>query len=247
MPGPLTNCRVVLVRPQVAGNIGATARAMRNFGLRDLVLVGPAADPLDRESRQRSTQGESILHAARVFAELGDAVADCKLVVGTSARIGGLYRDQTVGFPHNVMARVLTALGQGPAALLFGPEPTGLTNEEVSRCHFLINIPADPDYPALNLSHAVAVCLYELRRQWLMATELGLITPPASFADQERMYEHLRHGLEAIHFLYGDKADPLMHAVRHLIGRAGPTPMEVKVLHGLARQLDWIAERAGEL
>jgi tRNA/rRNA methyltransferase len=142
------------------------------------------------------------------------------------------------------MPRVIAALGQGTTALVFGPETNGLTNDEVSRCHHLINIPTDPDYPALNLSHAVAICLSELWRQWLTAGRPTEVQPPAAFADQERMYEHLRHGLEAVHFLFGEKADTLMHAVRHLIGRAGPTAMEVRVLHGLARQLEWIAERA---
>ncbi|HEY1375363.1 MAG TPA: hypothetical protein VGF55_01135, partial [Gemmataceae bacterium] len=85
------------------------------------------------------------------------------------------------------------------------------------------------------------VCLYELRRQWLRAAAPPLAEPPAPFAEQERAFEHLHRGLEAVHFLYGDKADALMHAVRHLLGRAGPTAMEVGLLHGLARQLEWVA------
>jgi tRNA/rRNA methyltransferase len=241
MTVPLTNCRVVLVRPEIAANVGAAARAMRNFGLRDLVLVAPKADPADREARRLSTHGEAILDAARIVAEFGDAVADCGLVVGTSARIGGLYRDQSVGQPDEVMPRVVAALAHGTAAVVFGPEPSGLTNEEVSRCHFLVHIPADPDYPALNLAQSVVVCLYELRRQWLRAAAPPLAEPPAPFAEQERAFEHLHRGLEAVHFLYGDKADALMHAVRHLLGRAGPTAMEVGLLHGLARQLEWVA------
>jgi tRNA/rRNA methyltransferase len=240
MDAPLSNCRVVLVRPEVAANIGAAARAMRNFGLRDLALVDPKADPADREARRLSTHGEAILAAARVAPELGDAVADCVLVAGTSARVGGLFREQSVGWPDVILPRLVAALGQGPAALVFGPEPSGLTNDEVARCHFLIHIPADPEYPALNLAQSVVVCLYELRRQWLIATAPAQAEPAAPFAEQERMYAHLRDGLEAIHFLYGEKADALMHAVRHLIGRAGPTAMEVKLLHGLARQMEWV-------
>jgi tRNA/rRNA methyltransferase len=238
-----SNCRVVLVRTEIAGNIGATARAMRNFGLRQLVLVSPKADAADREARRMSTHGESILDAAQVAPSLAEAVAECGLVVGTSARTGGLYREQSVGPPDEVMPRVVAALRHGPAALVFGPEPSGLTNEEVSRCHFLVHIPSDPEYPALNLAQAVTVCLYELRRQWLTAVSPQTPGAPASFAEQERMFDHLRRGLEAVHFLYGEKADALMHAVRHLIGRAGPTPMEVGVLHGLARQLEWVAEQ----
>jgi tRNA/rRNA methyltransferase len=245
MAAALTNCRVVLVRPEIAGNVGATARAMRNFGLTDLVLVAPKADPADREARRLSTHGEAILNGARVVPDFAAAVTDCGLVVGTSARTGGLYRDQSVGPPDEILPRVVAALEHGPAALVFGPEPSGLTNEEVSRCHFLVHIPADPAYPALNLAQSVVVCLYELRRQWLRFRFAETSPPPAPVAEQERAFDHLRRGLEAIHFLYGDKADVLMHAVRHLIGRAGPSAMELGVLHGLARQLEWIAERAG--
>src|SRR5205085_915647 len=120
---PLTNCRVVLVRPEVAGNIGATARAMKNFGLRQLVLVSPKADPAGRDARRMSTHGEEILEAARVVPEFADAVGDCMFVAGTSARMGGLYREQSVGPPDGVLPRVIAALRHGPAALIFGPEP----------------------------------------------------------------------------------------------------------------------------
>jgi tRNA/rRNA methyltransferase len=191
-----------------------------------------------------ATHGEAILDRARIVPELGEAVADCVVVAATSARVGGLFRDQTVGWPEQVMPRLVEAAGQGPVALMFGPEPSGLTNEEVSRCHHLIHIPADPDYAALNLAQAVVVCLYELRRCWLRAAEdVPVNEPAAAFAEQERMFEHLRRGLEAVHFLYGEKADALMHAVRHLIGRARPTAQEVKILHGLARQLEWIRDQ----
>jgi tRNA/rRNA methyltransferase len=238
----LQHCRVVLVRPQVAGNLGATARVMRNMGLAELVLVAPAADPADREARRRSTHGEAILERARVVANLGEAVADCVLVAGTSARTGGPFRRQSVAAPEAVMPRVVAALAAGPAALVFGPEPSGLTNAEVTRCHALIHIPTDPAYPALNLAHAVAIGLYELRCAWLrQAGPPVRAEPPADFAHQERMFASLRQALEAVHFLYGANADALMHALRHLIGRAGPTAMEADVLLGLARQLRWFA------
>jgi tRNA/rRNA methyltransferase len=233
----------VLVRPQVAGNLGATARVMRNMGLTDLVLVAPAADPTDARARRRSTHGESVLRNCRRVADLGEALADCVLAVGTSARVGGLVRRQSVGTPEEILPLAAELLAAGPVALVFGPEPTGLTNEEVARCHYLVTIPTDPAYSSLNLAQAVAICLYELRKAWLERTgpernpEL-----PAPFADQERMFDHLRRALEEIHFLYGPKADSLMHALRHLVGRAGPTRMEVAVLFGLARQIRWFAE-----
>jgi tRNA/rRNA methyltransferase len=241
----LHNCRVVLVRPEVAGNLGATARVMRNMGLAQLVLVAPKADPADREARRLSTHGEVILERARVVADLGEAVADCVLVAGTSARIGGLYRKQSLGTPEEVLPRLAAACVAAPVALVFGPEPTGLSNAEVTRCHYVVHIPADPDYPALNLAQAVAVCLYELRRAWLRrADPPGSPEPPAPFDVQERMFAQLRSALEEVHFLYGDNADTLMHALRHLIGRAQPTAMEVDVLFGLARQLRWHARKS---
>jgi tRNA/rRNA methyltransferase len=239
------DCRVVLLRPQVAGNLGATARVMRNMGLSDLVLVAPEADPRDPNARQLSTHGEDILNRCRIVADLSDAVADCVMVAATSARLGGLFRRQTLGMPEEILPRLLVAISRGPVALVFGPEPSGLSNAEISRCHYLIHIPTDPAYPALNLAQAVAICLYELRRLWLHATPpIQSPEPIAPFVEQERMFEKLQEGLEQIHFLYGDKADSLMHALRHLIARAGPTAMEVDVLFGLARQLRWIAAQS---
>ena len=239
----LADTRVVLVRPHIAANIGATARIMRNFGLHQLILVAPVADPLDVEARKLSTHGEALLHQARIVPDLGEALADCVLVAATSARLGGLFRKQALGPPDEILPLLATPQ---PAALVFGPEPTGLTNDEVTRCHYLIHIPAEADYPALNLAQAVAVCLYELRKAWLKQTAPSEPREPAApFADQERMFAHLRQGLEDVHFLYGAKADSLMHAVRHLIARAGPTAAEVDLLFGLARQLRWAARQAG--
>jgi tRNA/rRNA methyltransferase len=239
------NCRVVLVRPEVAANIGATARVMRNLGLTDLVLVAPVADPGERQARRLSTHGEEVLDRCRTVPDLDAAVADCVLVAGTSARTGGLLRRQSVGPPEEVMPHLVEALAGGPVALVFGPEPHGLSNVEVVRCPFLIHIPTDPTYPALNLAQAVAICLYELRRAWLRTKGAPPAQERATVAEQERMFAQLRSALEQIHFLYDARADGLMQAVRHLIARAGPTPMEVRLLQGLARQVRWFAEHGG--
>jgi tRNA/rRNA methyltransferase len=251
----LDACRVVLVRPRIAANIGATARAMRNFGLSRLVLVGPEADVADPRGRLLAAHAEDILDQARIVPEFGAAVADCTLVVGTSARSGGLLRRQSVGPPETILPRLLEALRAGSTALVFGPEPSGLTDDEVTRCHYLIHLATNPTHPALNLAQAVAICLYELRRLWLGEPgddAPGSPTPgadapgsPAPFAMQEHMFSRLREALESIHLLYGPKADALMHGLRHLLGRAQPTEMEVKLLLGLARQLRWIAAAAG--
>jgi tRNA/rRNA methyltransferase len=213
---------------------------MRNFGLNDLVLVAPEAQVDDPRGHLLATHAADILERARTVPDLDAAVGDCLLVVGTSARVGGLFRRQSVGPPEEIVPRLLPMLAAGPAALVFGPESCGLSNEEVARCHYLVHIPTDEAHPALNLAQAVAICLYELRRAWLALTHPPPPPErPADFAAQEQLFARLRTALEEIHFLYGPKADALMHALRHLLGRAQPTEMEVKLLLGLSRQIRW--------
>jgi tRNA/rRNA methyltransferase len=237
----LHRCRIVLVRSKFAANIGAVARVMRNMGLSDLVLVAPQADLADRNARQLSTHGESILDRARVVSELSDALADCIMVAATSARVGKLIRGRFRS-PEEIVPRLVASAAQGPVALVFGPETSGLTDEEVARLHHLIHVPAEPAYPALNLAQAAAICIYELRKAWL--SQDGQPTdapPPASFGEQERLFGELRQALEDIHFVYGPKGDVLMHGLRQLISRAQPTAMEIGLLFGLARQIRWYA------
>jgi tRNA/rRNA methyltransferase len=236
----LERARVVLIETHYPGNLGAAARVMCNMGLRDLVLVAPGADRGDQAAKQMSTHGESILTNARIVTDIGEAIGDCVLVVGTSAKSGGLFRRQTVGTPEEIMPHVARALRQDrPAALVFGPEPTGLTNEVVARCQYLIQIPTAAEYSSLNLAQAVAICLYELRKAWLAPSPTPVLENVATVAAQEHMFQQLQTAFEEIHFLYGDKADALMHAVRHLLGKARLTDMETKVLLGLARQIRW--------
>jgi tRNA/rRNA methyltransferase len=222
---------------------------MRNFGLTDLVLVDPVTSVNELEARRMATHGLPVLDAARVVPDLGDAVADCVFTLATSGLANGVVRQTFVGTPAEKFPPLLEAMAAGPVALVFGPEPHGLSNVEITRCHGLVHIPVDPAAPALNLAQAVAICCYELHTQYhRVAVTRGGARPPeaAPFADQERMFGHLREALEAVGYLYGTKADPLMHAVRHLVGRAVPTPQEVKLLHGLARQLLWAAGQAKE-
>ena len=245
----LTNCRVVLVRPHFAGNLGSVARAMRNFGLTDLVLVAPYTFPTNPDARRLATHGLDVLDAARIVPELGDALSDCVFTLATSALTAGVVRRGMIGTPAEMMPPLLAAAEAGPVAIVFGPEPHGLTNEEIGRCHGMVHIPVDPDYASLNLAQAVTVCCYELRKAWSarVTEERGAPAAPliAPHADLERAFGHLREALEAVGFLFGGRQDTLMHAFRQLISRAQPTPGEVRLLHGLARQLLWIASQAG--
>ena len=160
--------RVVLVRTEIAGNIGSVARVMGNMGTADLVLVAPVADHRSEQAETMATHhARDLLRGARVVPDLDTALADCVLTVATSAITGGQFRRQNVGAPEQIAPAIVAAMAAGVAALVFGPEPTGLDNAEVSRCHYQIHIPTDPRHAALNLAQAVAVCLYEVRRAWL--------------------------------------------------------------------------------
>jgi TrmH family RNA methyltransferase len=232
-----SHIRVVLVRTEVAGNIGSTARVMANFGFGELVLVNPVADPLSEEAVRRATHGEAVLRAARRVASMDDALTGCLASAAATARRDGLAREGRVGLPAEVLPSIARWADDGPVALVFGPEPSGLTNAEIARCDQLLSIPTEPACPALNLSHAVAVCLYELIR---CGPSVGRREPPAPDEEREAMFQHLRSSLEAVHFLWNEKAEMLFNGLRQVIARAEPTHKEVMVLHGVAAQLEWV-------
>jgi tRNA/rRNA methyltransferase len=239
-------CRIVLVGTQIAANLGSVARAMRNFGASDLVLVSPVADRLDQNARQTATRhADDLLEKCRVVGRLEEALAGCVLAAATSARTGGLFRRQTIGPPDEIAARLIASAPKGPVALVFGPEASGLSNDDVQLCPYLIHIPTEPESGALNLAQAAAICLYEIRRAWLgrdsAESDDNEVVP---WERQAHLFAQLQSGLERIGYLRGIRGDALMHALRHLVGRARPTPMEARLLYGLARQLHWIAGQA---
>jgi tRNA/rRNA methyltransferase len=214
---------------------------MANFGLTDLVLVDPVANPAAHQARLMATNGIPILDAARVVPDFDAAVADCGTVLGTSAKTVGPFRETSCGTPDELFPDFVTSLQEGPAAIVFGPEPHGLTTAELGRCHALLNLPTHPTYPALNLGLCVGISLYELRRHVESGQVSALKRTAAPYADFDRSLEHLREAFAAVGFLHGQKADSLMMAFRHLLSKAAPSPQEVKMIHGLARQLLYLA------
>lgn len=237
----IANCRVVLVRPHYAGNIGSAARAMKNFGLADLVLVDPVADPLAHQARMLAAGASDILDAARTVPDLPTAVGDCAMVLGSSGEIAGTLRTTLAGTPRELLPRFAEVLAMARGAIVFGPEPHGLANEELAICHGLLVLPTAPDYTSLNLALAVGIALYELQN--ILATPPAIVREPAHYAAFDRAMAHLHAALTDVRFLFGQNADALMHAFRHLVGRALPTDQEVKMLHGLARQLEYAADQ----
>jgi tRNA (cytidine32/uridine32-2'-O)-methyltransferase len=225
--------RIVLVETSHPGNIGATARAMKTMGFKRLVLVKPRRFP-DPEAEWMAASAGDVLTQARVVDSLDEAIADCHMVIGTSARS---RRIPWPCEPPRVCAeRAAAASVQGEVALVFGREDSGLSNDELQRCNLHLHIPSHPDYTSLNLAMAVQLVAYELRLQALAIDSPEpphWDAPPATQADLERLYEHLEETLIAIGFL--DPAAPrhLMARLRRLYNRVGLDAMELNILRGI--------------
>lgn len=230
------NIRVVLVDTSHPGNIGAAARAMKTMCLDQLYLVNPQHYPC-AEATARASSANDLLDRARVCANLDVALADCGLVIGASARMRTLAWPQLD--PRQAAEQVIAASRQGPVAVLFGREKSGLTNEELERCHYLMHIPGNPDYNSLNVAAAVQVVAYEI----MMAVLARDATDPkfaveeqrdfASAGETEAFYAHLEQVLVEVGFL--DPAQPrfLMRRLRRLFVRARLDKNEVNILRGI--------------
>ncbi|MEX0975734.1 MAG: RNA methyltransferase [Woeseia sp.] len=235
--------RIVLVGTTHPGNIGASARAMKNMGLNELVLVNPRAFP-HADATARASGAEDILQATRVMNSLGEALADCCFVAGASAR------SRTIGWPTSMprecAARLTAESELGVAAVVFGPEKSGLTNEDLDRCHALLTIPTIPGFSSLNLAMAVQIICYELRMLNLQVGDavVNRDTPLATGQDLERFYVHLQQVLTDSGFLDPDNPRQLMRRLRRLFVRAEPDCNEINILRGILVALDPAARRA---
>jgi TrmH family RNA methyltransferase len=236
--------RIVLVEPSHPGNIGAAARAMKNMGLERLVLVSPRQFP-HAEALARASGADDVLANARVVATVGEAVAGCGLIAATTSRT----RDQyfRVADVRDAAERVLRESRRSPAAVLFGSERAGLTNEQLEAAHLLIRIPASEAYPSLNLAMAVQIVSYELfrARGVLIETAPGA-GPLADPVEMERLYGHLAQVLEEIDFRDRTQGGThLMARLRRLFQRAALDRNEVNILRGILTAVQSRRRRAG--
>jgi TrmH family RNA methyltransferase len=228
--------RIVLVSPRNPLNIGAAARAMSNFGFSDLRLVNPY-DPAFKEARS-AIRSRHILEQAQVFDSLAAATSDCKLVVGTTA-VGNrdlhvpLYRLETAG------ALIRRELDSSPAALLFGSEKFGLSNEDMSYCHWLLRIPAREEHGSMNLGQAVAVCLYELRRDQAAVGNTFEAPQPVTAEDLERMTGLLLELLDRSGYVNERTSKSTELKVRRLVRRLGIPRADAERWLGMLRQILW--------
>lgn len=236
--------RIVLVEPSHPGNIGAVARAMKNMGLERLVLVSPRQFP-HAEATARASGADDVLANARVVASVTEALAGCGLVVATTSRT----RDQyfRVADVREAAERILRESQRGPAAVLFGSERAGLTNEQLEAAHLLIRIPASAAYPSLNLAMAVQIVAYELFRARGVQIETAPAAGPlADPLEMERLYEHLAQVLEEIDFRDRTQGGThLMARLRRLFQRAALDRNEVNILRGILTAVQSRRRRAG--
>ena len=228
----LDNVCIILVNPTHPGNIGATARAMKNMGLRHLALVGPRDYP-SAEATARASGADDILAAAAVHGTVDEALGDCRLVIGTSARLRSIDWPQLD--PRRCAEMIAARRGGGRGAILFGREHSGLTNEEIDRCHYLLHIPSNAEYSSLNLAAAVQIVAYELRMASMAVTAAGEAgaTETASAAEREAFYAHLEQTLLELEFLNPDNPKKLMRRLRRLFNRALPDQQEINMLRGI--------------
>jgi len=228
--------RFVLVQTSHPGNIGSCARAMKTMGYDELVLVSPAAEFPSAEARAMASGAQDVLAAARVVGSFAEAVADCGLVIGASAR------HRRIGCPElapRECAELLQATRRSArVAIAFGPERSGLANEELDLCNALVYIPANPAYSSLNLAMALQLIAWELRQaEPFAAAAVEPESPPAAVADMELFYEHLERVLLGSGFLNPENPRHLMRRLRRLFNRTRLDQNELNILRGILSAL----------
>ena len=231
---------VVLVRPSRAANVAAAARALKNMGLRSLVLVSPPRG-LDRAGARALAYGAwDLLDSARIAPDLRSAVAGCTLVAATSARDEGRAATRS---PREFAAEAGELAAGGRVAVVFGPEATGLLNDELALCQMRIRIPTHAAQPSLNLAQAVLLIAYELRLAALPPAPSDTPAPRALAGVVEEALDELRDALLAINYLNPESPQPILSELRALLLRASVTAREVSLLRGMARQVRWAGDR----
>ncbi len=239
----LTNIQIVLVEPKYAGNVGSVCRVMMNMGLSDLMLISPQENLNWEEARKLAFRAESMLKELKIFKTLEEAIANCTMVVGTSARTG-FYRDQAF-LPRDIAPIILDSAAHHKVALVFGREDKGLFNREIALCTHLLNIPSSELYRSINLSHAVMICCYEL---FLCATHPSYqspkeCSPEADGTMRERLFETWSAMMLETGFCEKEKLSHMMLGLRRIFNRGKLTENDVRILLGVAKQSRWNAKK----
>jgi tRNA/rRNA methyltransferase len=236
----LIDLKIILVEPAGALNVGSVARVMKNMGLQRLILVNPHCDYLGEEARRMAVHGVDLLETATRFESLPEALKGCQRAIATTSR------SRTLSTPLETPRVALPWLLEKeiPSALIFGPEDRGLNNSELNYAQRFVSIPANLEYPSLNLAQAVAVCAYELYQSQQLTPcekESSVIKEAIAPLDAiEGYYQHLESVLLQIGYLYPHTAASRLEKFRSLYKRANLTSEEVALLRGILRQIEWL-------
>jgi len=235
----LDNLAIVLMEPKYPENIGAAARVAMNMGISSLILVPREAPDREKMLKMATHKAAHLIDSMEVHSDLGRALAPFAMVIGTTARVGGLR--QTLLSPRDLSAEVLPLLAKNKVAILFGPEDRGLTNDDLKYCQLLSTI-STVDFSSLNLAQAVAIHCYEINTglHELITGEKKKYAPKiAGSHELEGMYDHLEEVLSRIDFLKAPEHDHWMHNIRRFFGRLQLSAKEVKIIRGVCRQFLW--------
>ncbi len=231
-----TPIRFILFEPTHPGNIGSVARAMKTMGFHELVLVNPPEEWLCADSRALASGAQDVLHGARLATSLAEALQGCGLVLGASAR------HRRIGCPEmnprECAAELMVESRSRHAAIVFGPERSGLANDQLDLCNAIVYIPANPEYSSLNLSQAVQIIAYELRQQQVLEREVPPPESPlAGPAQLELFYVHLERVLLGSGFLNPANPRHLMRRLRRLFNRTRLDENELNIMRGILSSL----------
>ena len=236
----LSNIRIVLVETFHPGNIGAAARALKNMGLEQLWLVNPREFP-SQEADSRAAGAKDLLESARVVTSVEEAIADCQLVVGTSAR------ERSYDLPLQDLESAATQIWQeaqeGQIAILFGRETMGLNNREMLLCNRHLYIDANPEYPVLNVSQAIQLVCYELRRATRVIDPASLEPAPYRQHEMVLFFEHLERVLRRVNFIIPQHEGRVLDKLRRYFNRTRPEKAEMGMLRGILNAVEETLER----
>lgn len=234
----LQNIRIILCQPSHPGNIGATARAMKNMGLSRLTLVAPQSFP-HVEAIQRASGADDILANAKVVQTFEEAIADCQWLFGTSARSREFPWPQLTPFDGAQKVLSFTAMKQ-EVAIVFGTECSGLTNEQLQRCDYHLTIPTHPSYSSLNLAQAVQILSYEIYQRYLLLSEVPSSHQPvtidkATMDEVTGLLQHFEEMAIKIGFMHPNHPKKLIPRLKRLFSKAQLEKEEVNILRGFLK------------
>lgn len=235
----LKNVCIVLSRPRYPENIGAAARAMRNMGFEQLIVVDPQNCDLSRILKMATHAAIDVVEQMLVYEDLQTALEPLNYIVGTTARLGG--QRQLVGTATRLAQKLAPISENNRVALLFGPEDRGLNNEDIRFCHELINIPT-AEFSSLNLAQAVMIICYELRR-YNQPKAKTFVPQFANRHELDGMYAQLKDILVRISYIQPENPEYFMNNIRQFGTRMKLRAKEVSIIRGICRQIDWYGKR----